>query len=130
MNAKVYGKLAGLVLWPAFACLSIWLVAGEMPPAIEKAFVFVLWGLVVILLIITFGSAILFVAGSLDMGKALAANRPDRIYAVVVTPSRLILILAMFFAGKPILAGSFIVGFLGLWSLRSHFRKRAVAVNE
>ncbi len=135
MDAKVktYSKLAGLVLWPGLACLSIWLVAGGMPPAMERAFVFALWGVFGMLFLGLFSVAIapvLFPHGEFKppaVGNTTAilrrpkpkpaptSNRLDRICFYVFNPSRLVLILALFQAGRPILGGCIMVGFVGLW---------------
>ena len=133
MDAKKLGERTRLVLWPALACLSIWLAAGEMPPEIERALILTLWVLA-ILLLVGLCSMVVWLLGWFGNVNALptrpVANWLGRIPAFVVTSSRLVLILALLLAGRPFLAGSFAVGFLGLWAGRAHIWKGAVRTND
>jgi len=124
MDAKAYGKIAGLILWPGLACLSLWLVSGGMPPAIEKVLVYLLWILAGTLLFIVFGSAVVSIFYSHAQARPAKTDRLDRVFFYIVTPSRVVLILALFLADRPILGGCFLVGFVSFWVLKMYTSKR------
>ncbi len=130
MNAKLrlYGQLAALVIWPALASLSIWLVAGGMPAAIEKVYVAVLWGLAVFVFIGALGLGVVWMLGLRGERRASEPSALSPIFPVVVRPSRLVLIVALFLAGNSVLAGLFFFGFAGISGFASLIRRRAVVL--
>lgn len=134
VDARRYGKLTGQIVWPGFACLSIWLVVGGMPATIEMAFDVAVWVFAVLLLavlLVCFFSAELLSAlyPPIDF-EAVLNDGPDRIVAYLVNPSRLVLIVALFFAGRPILGACFVIGFAGLWGLRAGGKNRQISKND
>ena len=124
MDAKTLGTLSSLVLWPASACLAIWLAAGGMPAAIETPFVTVLWGLVALLSVNALGLALTPLLIPLGELTAPRKARFDRLVFYCVNPCRLALIVALVLAGNPALAACFLAGFLGVWTLTARNRRR------
>ena len=130
MNAKAYGKLAALVIWPALACLSVWRIAGGMPPAIEKIYLGILWGLAVLFFICALGAWLAWMLGMLGERKASEPRKLDPVFFVVVLSSRLTMLIALLLSGDSVLAGLLMVALLGMSALGSLLRKQATTVSD
>ena len=130
MDMKAYGRRAALVIWPALACLSIWRIAGDMPPAIEKVYVASLWALAVLFLVSALGAWLAMMLGILGEPRASEPRKRDFVFLVVVLPSRLILVIALFLAGDSVLVGLLLAALLGMSALRSLLRKQAIVATD
>ena len=124
MDAKIVGRTAGLILWPGLAGLALWLLTGSMPASVEQILAGLLWVLAGTLLFAVFAGALVSILSSHARRRPDESGRLDRVFFWIVTPSRLVLILALFFVGRPILGSCFLGGFLGLAVVRSYHAKR------
>lgn len=111
-NAKRTGQIVGMIAWPALAALSVWQAVNGLPSAVTTGLSYLLWAFAILLLLLTVVAA--FVRGLGKPAETEAETGLDSRFAMIVLPSRLVLIVALFAGGQALLAACLAIGTVGL----------------